>query len=492
MSNIENLLESSEDNNSTLNTSLIAEEEVEKKKFTQHSAIVTLLMMTIGPLALFATAAFGTVDLMIISKGLRNIEPTAAAVIGFASSPTLVITSFGSIFSQALTAYLTKLLGRGQREAAASLANDVIRLSIILPIPFAIGYNFAIKPFLRFSNCPESLLDASYKYIMPLIYFLPAINLYSTLTGFLQSIGRSGLNGGAKLISTGSSTLIILPIIIFAIKAGTAYVKYSTAIADLIVCIILFILIYKGKFSIKLNFRMLLDKPVKETLRAFVLALPTTFQILYLILPSALVLKAMTSVDKEHSELVGSAFSSINKILLLLTSLIGSFTGGFLSAATHAFGSKNYKRMYALLGWTILISFVIIGVVSLVVIFKPSAINKMFLNTKEELDYANNLLPIPFYTEALMAISLPLVVFLVVIGKPIFSIFGAIIQTLFICVCAIIIAKKTHSAKAVLWAYNISNLSMFLLFICSFIYQFFQIKKLQQRELDLESMSGAV
>ncbi|KAH0791800.1 MatE family protein [Histomonas meleagridis] len=479
MSISDKLLET--DDEKTLDISLYdTDEEKEKKKFTDHSALVTFLLLCIGPLAILASAGVDAVDQIIVSKGLKNIQPDVTTIIGFASMPLTVLTAFGNIFGQALTVYLSKLLGEGSRTAAAYLANDAIRIAILASIPFAIIYNFLIKPFLRFCNCPSQYVQDAYNYLLPLVILNPFVTVITVEVNFLQSIGRSGLSGLFKIAACCLATLVFTPILVFAFKATSKYLKLATGLSEVIISILLFILIYSGKFSLKLNFRMLIEKPHKEILKALVLSLPIVLQLLNIILPPSIVIKSLAKVDAEHSDLVGSAFSSFNRVNSILLALVGLFTAGFMSAATHAFGSKNYKRMFQLLGWALLFSFVCVTIVSAIVVFGPGVINGMFLNTKEEIDYANRMLPVPFYTYLLNGLSMPLGVFLIVIGKPVFSIIGIALQMILICVGADLLARFQNDAIVVMHAYNISNVVMFLVFASSFLFYFCRMKKNNQ------------
>ncbi|KAH0794605.1 MatE family protein [Histomonas meleagridis] len=476
------------DDVSHIDPEILAEEEKERKKFTDHSPLVTLLIMSLGPLGLFIYSSFDAIDLIVVSKGLKEIEPEVAEVIGFASTSFFIVLNFGTIVGQALTAYVTKLLGQRKREQAALIANDIIRVSFLISIPVAVGFNFIIKPFLRFSNCPDELLDLSYKYLLPCVYLFPFFTLNTTEVYFLQSIGQAVLSGILKVVSAGVSTSIT-SLLVFAFHVNSDYINFSVMGVEVVMSMILFTLIYTGKFSVKPKFSMLIKKFYKETLSAFGLALPILFQVLYQILPPALVLKSMTSVDPENAGLIGSAFSAFNKVSSILISLVNSFSCGFLPAATHAYGAKNYKRIYQLLIWAIIISTLIVGIIQCVVVFAPGIITGWILNDAEHMDFANNLLPIPFYVQFLTGIYMPLSQFLVSIGKPIFSTIGWAVQTACICTFAFVLPKIKNEASFVMNSYNISNAIVFAFFVVVFIIHHFKLKKQIAEEKDNRSMS---
>lgn len=123
--------------------------EKEKDRFTKHSTLVTLLMMSIGPFSLIVHAIGEVLDMKMITKRFEN-EPNSRAVemLGFSGQISSISAYIGTYFGLSLTTRISALLGSGDRSTASHLVSDVFYLTILVSMLFVSCFVFIIPPFL--------------------------------------------------------------------------------------------------------------------------------------------------------------------------------------------------------------------------------------------------------------------------------------------------------------------------------------------------------
>lgn len=99
----------------------------ENQRFTKHSALSTLLLMSIGPFSLIFQAIAEVVDMYLITKSFKNRPDShAVEILGFSGQLNTLTNILGLYFGQSLTTRISSLIGSGERQAASHLVSEVI------------------------------------------------------------------------------------------------------------------------------------------------------------------------------------------------------------------------------------------------------------------------------------------------------------------------------------------------------------------------------
>ena len=465
----------------------------EYEKFMKYSPLVTLMIMTLAPLTMFLQALGETIDMMMISKRFAN-EPDlhAIEIIGFSTNAFDILTYIGMFFGQALIVKVSSLIGEGERDQATLLTIDMIRIGFLFTIIFAICFNFAIKPLIKFVGCPDNMVDSTYKMMIPLLVGSPILTLFAISFSFLQSIGSSIPSALEKLAAFALQSGIFTPLLLFGFKTSTTFMRFSVVLSQFVVSGITFFLIFKGKFSLKLPIKYLFGKFCKETPNALLLAFPLIIQLMGFELPPILILKSLTAANPDASKIIGGAFGVFIKVFGLLTSLLPSIGSGYLSCATHAFGYGNMKRLISYFFWALLFGFLVSLIPVPIMIFKPRLIAQLFLTDEDELALAEKILPIPFYTSWLSALAIILAMTQLVVGKPLFSLLPNFIQVIIQCVGCQIAAKifKNEDSLKIMYIYNISDVIVIALHLIFMIYPIKIIRKKVKESQDTSLLNS--
>lgn len=166
-------IETPENINEQSKTNKLSSIDAENKRFTKHSPLVTLLIMSIGPLSNLISVLFETLNMYLISKRFnQNEDSHAVEIIGFSSQFQNLISLIGNFFGQCFLTRISSLIGSGDHERAAYLCSDIFKLAFIVSILYGIFLFFIVKPFLHFVGTPETIFKKAYKFnIFQLIFY---------------------------------------------------------------------------------------------------------------------------------------------------------------------------------------------------------------------------------------------------------------------------------------------------------------------------------
>lgn len=482
-------------NESLLSNKETTEEKIEltKKedvnaKFTKYSPFVTLLMMSIGPFSLTLRAFLDIVETTFITKGFKKRDPSIISIIGYAAVPMQIMPFFPMFFGQAIAARVSLLIGSGKYDLAKQVVVDIYRISLSVCFIVVCIFYFTEKYLLDFSGCPSNLFDKTFEFTLYQMFFIPCLSLSYASSYYLQSIGRSDLSAVLQMLGSIFQSLILAPILIYLIKIKSTYMRLSYSLSLSTIGIIFTILIFKGKFSLKIHPKLLLNSVVKETGKAIIYALPYLLQFISLIIPPIFILNAVTNVDKSKSSMIGGAHACYSKLFVLLINVPGALSISFLSVGSHSFGNKDYNKFFRYFRLTVLTCFVALGILIGIVFIFTKQITSLFINDKDALSFTIKYVRIPFYSFITESFIYPVGMFLLIIGKPYYSMIVSAIQTIILSVGSKMIGKRTKDVHDVVYIYNISDVTITIIYLIIFIISLIQLKKkIKKEEIRLNS-----
>lgn len=453
--------------------------DAENQRFTKHSALLTLLIMSIGPLSLLMQAIGEAIDMLLITKRFKDTPDShAVEIIGFTGQIIGFSLYVGLFFGQAIGARVSSLIGSGDRSSASHLVSNAILLCFIVSIIFAIIFIFLFKPLLQFLGTPDYMIKSTIKFLLPIYSAIPITSLVYIAQYYLQSIGNSILSGLIKVSVYVLQLCVFSPLFLFGFKVSTTFMKLGNVISNIIVAICMMILMYRGKFSLKLSIKDVFAKFHPEIKKAILSALPLLLSYLVYSLPQILILQTLTSAAKDYAKEIGGVFAVYTRMIAIVVEFPGAFTQSFLSTGTHAWGSQNPKRLIKLTLWTILLSTLCTFIISASIILNKSAICKAFLNNDDEIKLAEKMIPIPFYTVTLQGISTPIALLMIIIGKPILAFISSLVQMGILCGgCKLIANWNKDDVTRIMYVYNISDVLYLTLNLILLTFPIIAIKK---------------
>ncbi|KAH0795530.1 MatE family protein [Histomonas meleagridis] len=366
------------------------------------------MIQSIGPLMYnIGNALHDVVDLLILTKafGQDYIQiPTFSSIVRF------LIRCFSVYFSNAASAKIPSLIGARRHKEAEQVITDLFRLTLIFLIIIPILFLFISKPLLKFMGCSDSIADKSFQYLLPVIICGPFTGFYQMGCGFLQSEGLSITNGAMQLFAFILNCCFFSPILFFLIKVDSSFSGLPFALSQVVPSIVLFILIYRGKFSLKPTLRSWRNGFSKETFDALKLSSPFILNVLAGTIPPILLMnylmKAANAIGVPAE--AASGFSLFLKIQTFVNSFSLGINQALLTTGRYSYGSNNLRRLLKLFVSSILVSLTIVLAFMPPLYAKTDKIVSIWISDEMPQsyhEYAIKMLRIPFYTNFVYAVN---------------------------------------------------------------------------------------
>ena len=460
----------------------------EYQRFTKHSPLVTLLIFSIGPLSNVASLLFETISMYFITKRFGQKKDTyAIEILGFSGQYQNFLTVTGTFFGQVFITRMGSLIGAGQRDNAINLTSDVFKLLILSTLIYNIIMYFVLNPFLKFVGTPDYMIDPAWKYNLFLMCFSIFSNILSSEQSFILSIGRPILCAIICVSYKILQCLILDPFFLFVFKVPTMLMKLSKVVTEILFSIALFVVIFKGKFSLKPTIQSFLSfKFSRETFKSLLFPIPFTFAFVASLFPPMVILKALTDCAKQtgDSQAIGAVFAVFTQISGLNAAIPSMLTTSFMSTGTHAYSSGNIKRLKHLLYWSLGIALTISGLFSFVLIVFKRQIASIFINDEGQLDIAAKMLPIPFYTSFVSGFTNIAMALLMIIGKPLLVLIPTVLGPFILIITCLILKKIVkNNYVELMFSYNVSDIIAFVIYIGMFIYAVIVVKRAEKEKV---------
>jgi Na+-driven multidrug efflux pump len=221
----------------------------ERERFKKMSPLPTFIIPSVGSILMqVGSALHDSIDFLLISRADGSY---GVGVVGLASLIRFVCEGISFFFAFAAIIKLPMLIGEGRQIEARQFIVDLYRVGIGLSIPFAIIAYFLSEPMLRYMGCPDFMLPDSMTYITPIAWTIPLFVILQLSMGVIQGEGRAVLCGILQISVVAFNCAVVSPIVFFGVKAPLTWSGFPNVISHGIPGIILMILIFAGKFSLK-------------------------------------------------------------------------------------------------------------------------------------------------------------------------------------------------------------------------------------------------
>ncbi|OHS97894.1 MatE family protein [Tritrichomonas foetus] len=310
----------------------------------------TIVILSIGPLISQITGAmYGIINTVWISKAIGDNGLTAISTY---NNFDTIGRAFAFFLQVASSAKISSLFGAGLKNEASQVFSDLLRLTIVCGIISPGVFLPITKLAARWFGASEDIVSLGYEFIFPNMMSTIVPCVYLLCCGCLQAEGRSWLFSIVQVSSLVSNMVIFAPFFLFACKSGIAGVAYSTICAELIPGVILTVLFYMGKFSIKPHPSDLLKKFSVHTWPAVKIGFSQLLYQLSLALPGLLIRKffgVACGDDRTMWNDIMAGFNTFCRFWTLIMAVPTAMTIGFVPAGSFAFAAQRNYRFIRLL-----------------------------------------------------------------------------------------------------------------------------------------------
>jgi Na+-driven multidrug efflux pump len=260
---------------------------------------------------------------------------------------------------------------------------------------------------LIFMGCSPELADRAFDYLVPILCAAPFTGLYQMGCGCLLSEGRSILNGLMQLVAFVTNDGFLAPLLLFVAHVDLNLIGLAFAGSQIVPALILFFMIFNGKFNLKPTWSLWKHKFSKETPTALKLAGPFVLNVIAGALPPLLLMNFMmgAAAKLDVSQPVASSFTVFLKIQVFAWSFSIGVNQGLLSSGSYAWGAQRFSRLFQLFLMSFAMSIAIELAVTPLMIVRPEWIAQIWITEDSEMEYAKKMLPIPFYANWLNAFN---------------------------------------------------------------------------------------
>lgn len=286
-------------------------------------------------IGMIVSALYSVVDGYFVG-GLGDSQMGAISVV----FPVVqIMIGLGMMFGSGAGSYISRLLGKGDKEQANRTASTTLLLAMVVGV-VAIGVSMLfLDSILTALGATETMLPYAREYA--LIYIPGAIlNIFNVcMNNIVISEGRAKLNLCAMLLG-GGLNVILDPIFIYSLNMGVAGAAVATVIAQFVTTVMYLCYILSRKsnicFSIrKVSFSGIIIKSIISV------GIPILmFQVI------ASVSTALTNAAaKPYGDAAIAAMGAVVRIMTLGTYVVFGFMKGFQPFVGYNYGANQYDRV---------------------------------------------------------------------------------------------------------------------------------------------------
>lgn len=251
-----------------------------------------------------------------------------------------VVVGLGLLFGNGAASYISRLLGRGERETANKVASTALYSSVFVGIVVILSTVIFLKPILIVLGATESILP--YAIIYSRIFIIGSIfNVFNvTMNNIVTSEGAAKTTMCALLAGAVLNTALE-PVFIYTLRLGVAGSAIATVISQIISTLIylIYILRKKSVFSFKVH-ECRFSKSILSEI--FKIGVPTLiFQLL-----TSLAIVLINAQAKGYGDSAIAGMGSVTRIIAMGSLIVFGFIKGFQPIAGYSYGAKKFDRLH--------------------------------------------------------------------------------------------------------------------------------------------------
>ncbi len=290
-----------------------------------------------------------------------------------------VVVGLGLLFGNGAASYISRLLGRGDKENADKVASTALYSSVSVGAVIIIISMVFLHPILKLLGATDSILPFAATYAS--IYIVSCIfNVFNvTMNNIVTSEGSAKTTMCALL--TGAVLNIALdPLFIYVFDLGIAGAAIATAISQVIsTCVYLsYILRKKSVF----HFRVKDCTYTKEIMsEIFKIGIPTlVFQIL-----TSVSISLINNAAGDYGDSAIAGMGVVTRLISMGSLSVFGFIKGFQPIAGYSYGAKKFDRLREAIKTSILWSTVFCVIFGVILALFPTAIVSQFTKGDAEM-----------------------------------------------------------------------------------------------------------
>ena len=337
------------------------------------SAPIPKALMALGVpimIGMLINALYNLVDAYFVG-GLGE-SPMGAISIVFPLGQ--VVVGLGLMFGNGAASYLSRLLGRGDRETANKVASTALYSSVIIGAIIIIFATIFIQPILALLGATETIMPYALTYAR--IYVISCIfNVFNvTMNNVVASEGAAKTTMCALLLGA-VLNIGLDPIFIYGLDMGVAGAAIATAISQFVSTLVYLTYAIRKKSAFSFSFKDF--KPTKQIYAEVLkIGVPTlTFQLL-----TSLSIALINRAANGYGDAAIAGMGAVTRVTSMGTLVVFGFLKGFQPIAGFSYGAKKFDRLREAIKTSILWSTIFCVVVGLLMALFSTQVISQFAN----------------------------------------------------------------------------------------------------------------
>lgn len=251
-----------------------------------------------------------------------------------------VVVGLGLLFGNGAASYISRLLGRGEKETANKVASTALYSSVFMGILVILFTVIFLKPILIVLGATESILPYAITYSS--IFIIGSIfNVFNvTMNNIVTSEGAAKTTMCA-LLAGAVLNMALEPVFIYTLHLGVAGSAIATVISQFISTLIYSVYIFRKKsvFTFKIR-ECSFSKSILSEI--FKIGIPTLiFQLL-----TSLAIVLVNAQAKAYGDSAIAGMGSVTRIIAMGSLIVFGFIKGFQPIAGYSYGAKKFDRLH--------------------------------------------------------------------------------------------------------------------------------------------------
>ena len=298
-----------------------------------HKALMALGMPIM--IGMLINALYNLVDAYFVS-GLGKSQMGAISVVFPLGQ---VVVGLGLMFGNGAASYLSRLLGRGDKDTADKVASTALYSSILIGAIIILLSAIFLKPILVMLGATETIMPYALKYAR--IYVLSCIfNVFNvTMNNIVSSEGAAKTTMCALLLGA-VLNIGLDPLFIYTLDMGVEGAAIATAISQMVSTLVYltYVLRKKSVFSFSIKEFSPTRQMITEILK---IGVPTlVFQLL-----TSLSIALINRASSNYGDSVIAGMGAVTRITSMGTLVVFGFLKGFQPIAGFSYGAKKFDRL---------------------------------------------------------------------------------------------------------------------------------------------------
>ena len=290
-----------------------------------------------------------------------------------------VVVGLGLLFGNGAASYISRLLGRGDKENADKVASTALYSSVSVGAVIILISMVFLHPILKLLGATDSILPFAATYAG--IYIVSCIfNVFNvTMNNIVTSEGAAKTTMCALL--TGAVLNIALdPLFIYVFDLGVAGAAIATAISQVVSTCVYLTYIFRKKSVF--HFRVKDCTYTKETMsEIFKIGIPTlVFQIL-----TSVSISLINNAAGDYGDSAIAGMGVVTRLISMGSLSVFGFIKGFQPIAGYSYGAKKFDRLREAIKTSILWSTVFCVIFGVILALFPTAIVSQFTKGDAEM-----------------------------------------------------------------------------------------------------------